>query len=424
MDPENTKPPPSENGVPSPGSDNSEPGQPAPPAPLPIEPSHAQAELNVSESHAQPAAPTHDRGGIGTSPAGNATPPPSWTLIIERVLATNTIPLTVIIISLCIQLALTFAHHRMKMHDAPPEPPAFADTVPSDSAELRSLMQFGMAFTLSLAFICMFVPSVRDWLRRITPRGIPDLNALDLLATYQVFIGVLKAIVIASLALGILNLSQSDNPTNLSVQAVATDISMLAAVSVAVWLARKRAGDPQGSSGLWPFWTLLRTERLIVKDIVLGAGCYPVFFIVGYGFLVPLGRIFVEYFGQQAHIHPMLKALEGPIDTTQLVIFGISASVGAALFEELIFRGVLYNVLRRYFGAPIGALIAAAIFATFHPVGDWLGIFFLALILTWLYDRTGRLVASMTLHSLNNGIAMALMLYQVAHKGGGATLPK
>ena len=45
-------------------------------------------------------------------------------------------------------------------------------------------------------------------------------------------------------------------------------------------------------------------------------------------------------------------------------------------------------------------------------------LFFLALVLIWLYERTGRLVASMTLHAVNNGVALlALMAYQAYGTG-------
>jgi membrane protease YdiL (CAAX protease family) len=83
------------------------------------------------------------------------------------------------------------------------------------------------------------------------------------------------------------------------------------------------------------------------------------------------------------------------------------AVLSAPFFEELIFRGVLYNVLRRYLGGLAGAIVAAFIFSISHGIGSQiLGLWVLGLMMTWLYERTGRLVASMTFHCINNAMAM------------------
>jgi len=45
------------------------------------------------------------------------------------------------------------------------------------------------------------------------------------------------------------------------------------------------------------------------------------------------------------------------------------------MFEEFIFRGLIYGGLRRSFGAVIAALASAAIFAIVHPPASVIPVF-------------------------------------------------
>jgi membrane protease YdiL (CAAX protease family) len=94
--------------------------------------------------------------------------------------------------------------------------------------------------------------------------------------------------------------------------------------------------------------------------------------------------------------------IDGGIDTWRLM--AIEAGVGAPIFEELAFRGVLFAALRSRMGFVPAAGASAVIFALGHPydLAGLLTITWIGLVLAWLYERTGSLVACMAAHSAYN----------------------
>lgn len=383
-----------------------EPDTPPPPIPPPL-PDAAPPE---SPPTVMPPPSELPAGPLHLPPSPYATPLDQGPTRFERWLMKNLTPLFVILIGLTIQIILTFVPH------APDKP--IPETAPSSTlsdlekpARITGLNP-GLACALGLVLIYFFIPEVRRWFKRFTARLLPSLNGLDLLAAFQASQATAALLLTIARSAGIRKFTGDAMAPRLAAGLVVEDVALLAALGTAIWLARRRSG-PRGSGGLWPFWTLSAEKRSVWQDVLLGASCYPLFFFIGNQFFVPLGRELVECLGFHPKPHPLLTVMQEPLKGWVLVVLFISATAGAAFFEELLFRGMLYNVIRRYLGQAGGAAIAALIFAMLHPMGDWLGIFFLGLLLTWLYDRTGRLVASMTLHAMNNTVAMvAMLVYQ------------
>jgi membrane protease YdiL (CAAX protease family) len=82
---------------------------------------------------------------------------------------------------------------------------------------------------------------------------------------------------------------------------------------------------------------------------------------------------------------------------------GFFAVVIAPVAEEFVFRGMLYPFVKQR-GSPRAAWFGvSAIFAGIHfDAGTFLPLFALALVLTWLYEKTNCLAASVAAHSLFN----------------------
>ena len=89
----------------------------------------------------------------------------------------------------------------------------------------------------------------------------------------------------------------------------------------------------------------------------------------------------------------------------ELAVMGFTAVVLAPLAEEALFRGVLYTALKQR-GHPRLALVGtAALFAAIHfNLAALLPLFFLALVFTWLYERTGNLIAPIAAHMMFNAV--------------------
>jgi ABC-2 type transport system permease protein len=78
------------------------------------------------------------------------------------------------------------------------------------------------------------------------------------------------------------------------------------------------------------------------------------------------------------------------------------ALLAAPLFEEFLFRGLIFGGLRRSFGFWPAALASSAIFAFVHPPISVVPVFVLGLATAYSYDRTRGLLAPMIAHAVYN----------------------
>ncbi len=92
--------------------------------------------------------------------------------------------------------------------------------------------------------------------------------------------------------------------------------------------------------------------------------------------------------------------------------FGFIIIVIVPVAEEFIFRGMLYPFVKQL-GSPRAAFFGvSAVFAAIHfDAGTFVPLFALALALTWLYEKTGNLLAPITAHSLFNATNLVALLF-------------
>ncbi|HXH81449.1 MAG TPA: CPBP family intramembrane glutamic endopeptidase, partial [Candidatus Tectomicrobia bacterium] len=97
----------------------------------------------------------------------------------------------------------------------------------------------------------------------------------------------------------------------------------------------------------------------------------------------------------------------------------VSGVVVAPVFEEIVFRGLLYGSLRRLGGPsptmrawlPAG-LASALVFALAHGygVGGFTSVLLSGLLWTWAYERTRSLLPGIVAHAVNNAIVSVTLL--------------
>ena len=98
------------------------------------------------------------------------------------------------------------------------------------------------------------------------------------------------------------------------------------------------------------------------------------------------------------------------------LVWGAPVVVGVTLldtvvltpvFEEIVFRGLLFATLRRRFGWSVAAVLSAAIFAVAHGYGvlGFAAVFWSGFLWAWAYERTGSLLPSIASHAADNLIA-------------------
>lgn len=90
-----------------------------------------------------------------------------------------------------------------------------------------------------------------------------------------------------------------------------------------------------------------------------------------------------------------------------ILLFGLVAPV----VEEVVFRGVIYNRLKRYFSGPAAILVSAFIFGGYHGnlVQGAYG-FIMGVLIAWVYERTGSFGMPVLFHAAAN-ISVFLLTY-------------
>jgi membrane protease YdiL (CAAX protease family) len=94
------------------------------------------------------------------------------------------------------------------------------------------------------------------------------------------------------------------------------------------------------------------------------------------------------------------------------VVFFITASVAAPLFEEIMFRGFLLPSLTRYQSPWSAIALSSLLFAIAHlNVSEVIPLATLGMVLGFTYVRSGNLLAPMLLHCLwNSGTLISLFI--------------
>ena len=78
--------------------------------------------------------------------------------------------------------------------------------------------------------------------------------------------------------------------------------------------------------------------------------------------------------------------------------------------EEAFFRGFAYNAIKKRWGARTSALLTALVFAGLHgTLFGFLPIMALGLLLVYIYEKTGSLLPSITIHMLHNSIMVGFL---------------
>jgi len=94
-------------------------------------------------------------------------------------------------------------------------------------------------------------------------------------------------------------------------------------------------------------------------------------------------------------------------DPVTFLWIGSLAVLAAPIFEEFIFRGLIFGGLRRSLGFGAAAAASAAIFAIVHPPASVVPVFGLGLAAAVVYERTRMLAGPMIVHATYNAVVVA-----------------
>ena len=176
-----------------------------------------------------------------------------------------------------------------------------------------------------------------------------------------------------------------------------TNLSFVPLIVLAWWFLMRPSGRGLIESfGLTP--TLAGARRLVLVILTLLALGQ-----LGEGVMDMAGR----WLGLSAHWTEWFDRdlVWGSRGLVGMTIF--DTVVLTPVFEEIVFRGLLFATLRRRFGLGTAAMLSAAIFAVAHGYGvlGFAAVFWSGLLWAWSYERTGSLLPSMAAHAADNLMA-------------------
>jgi len=121
----------------------------------------------------------------------------------------------------------------------------------------------------------------------------------------------------------------------------------------------------------------------------------------------------LTWFGHAPDTQAAVKLLTSARSWPARLYLAAFAVILAPLAEEFLFRGLLYPFIKQL-GWPRLALCGVSfLFALIHfDAATFIPLFVLALVLTWLYEKTDNLLAPITVHALFNAANLALLALQ------------
>ena len=136
---------------------------------------------------------------------------------------------------------------------------------------------------------------------------------------------------------------------------------------------------------------------------------------IGFGVIAWLGSTIVAALSaavlQALGMEVEPQAAAQAIEQVEPWLVVVALVILAPIAEEIFFRGVVFNALRREGGRTWAYIGSAALFAVIHlslPV--LVPLFLLGLALAWIYERSNNLLAPMAAHAAVNAISVAVAL--------------
>ena len=104
-----------------------------------------------------------------------------------------------------------------------------------------------------------------------------------------------------------------------------------------------------------------------------------------------------------------LRHADSPRDRIAVMVMAV---VVAPVAEEIIFRGFLYPVAKRYLGSLVAVAGTSLLFAVLHGhLPSVPALCTLAVCLTLCYERSGTLLVPMIMHAVFNAVSVAAIIY-------------
>ncbi|MBL7070804.1 MAG: CPBP family intramembrane metalloprotease [Candidatus Omnitrophica bacterium] len=153
------------------------------------------------------------------------------------------------------------------------------------------------------------------------------------------------------------------------------------------------------------------TPKRFITNLKYGAlayiGLMPILALVMF-----LSINLFKYFNIPIEPQPVLVMFKEETHIPTLIYMGFFTSILGPILEEVFFRGFMYGVFKKRAGALWGVILSALFFAYIHAnLASFFPIICLGILLAYLYERTGSLIPSITVHAIHNSLSLAFLLF-------------
>lgn len=109
--------------------------------------------------------------------------------------------------------------------------------------------------------------------------------------------------------------------------------------------------------------------------------------------------------------NPAFSFMDKMNSPLQICLLFLLVGIIGPIFEEFLFRGVLYTSLRRHLPAPASIFLISFLFAFIHfDPNVMTGLFILGMVMNILYEKTGSLIPAIVTHCLWNSVTFFLYI--------------
>jgi membrane protease YdiL (CAAX protease family) len=221
-----------------------------------------------------------------------------------------------------------------------------------------------------------------------------DVLAVLVFTTVAIFVFSLIALIIAGALLGYRGMPIHDLATNASVVVGAQAAAYPVVLLFIFLLVRTRSHESFGKAIEWNW------PGILAPGFLLGGGVFALV-IESLSRYLPIPKSL-----------PMDNYFHDATSAYMMAAFGITL---APLLEELFFRGLLYPMLRRWFGLVVAVVLTAVAFASIHGAQlgyAWapvLSIFVVGVVFTVVRVRMKSVASSFLMHCGYNFALFALL---------------
>jgi uncharacterized protein len=121
--------------------------------------------------------------------------------------------------------------------------------------------------------------------------------------------------------------------------------------------------------------------------------------------------IWLKEFMPSNSAQPLVETFKASNSVLVRALLACAAVIVAPISEELIFRGMVYGLCKRFTDGWFAAIINGLLFAAVHAhVGSFLPLCVLGIILVIAYEVTGSILVPIVMHALFNGTMIGIML--------------